>query len=236
LLKNRFDFLNQLGVGTLDEQELARRLKLFLATTDKHLVERWQEDQVIHGTEAQAAEAVACYQAILDTWAGWTEHVNPSSEDLGWWPQQFEPLRSQVINQWAYLYRLREAQERLKANPRTDDDWRMKICKWVVVGARGPKPEISRWEIPCDVIPSWEEGRTFLTLLPAPYLNPPYLPAVVELPEAGSLLGGALRLKQRSALLEAEPLSLAFTPPAGQGREWLLRYAHLAGATWVVMR
>jgi len=228
---SRWSLLEQLaGQGGT---ELVKRLRPFLAVTAVDLVERWQEDLVVHGTDEEAALADACFQELKATWQVWALMPERLSEDLGSWSPQFKGLRS-YLSGWAFDYRAWEAQERLRPALRPEEDWRLAICRWVAEGRPGPKPEIPRWEIACDVIPTWEEDRTWLTLLPAPWVNPPYLPAVVELPPgAGSILGlGELRLKQRSMVLEAEPLILALAPPL-EARKWLLRYAHLAGAAWI---
>lgn len=207
--------------------ELLERLRPILAKSADMDV----KGRMLPGTPAESARAEDCFREMQLAWDDWRE----AREFLGSWPPHFDSLNL-GLQPWISRYQIREAEERLKPATRPEDDWRLQVCHWCLEpeDSRGPRPTIPRWEMPCTTIPTWEEGRTWLTLLPAPFQSPPYLPAVIDLGAVGPLLGPPLRLKQGSMMMEAEPISIGLMPPEGS-RTWLLRLAHLSRAAWIQM-
>ena len=225
--ENRWGLLNQLDADPR-AADLVERLRPILAQT----ADMDAKGRILPGTEDDDKRAEACFREMRQTWDAYLAE----REFLGdSWPPHFDDLK-RSLQDWEDRYAIREAQEMLRPAARPEDDWRLQVCRWCLQpeNSRGPRPEILRWEIPCHTIPKWGEGRTWLTLIPAPFGTPPYLPAVVDLPPGTDLLlETQLRLKQGSMEMETRLMSIGFQPPEDT-RIWLLRLAHLSQACWIV--
>jgi len=180
-------------------------------------------------------ESVEAWQAIKAAWGTFREHE--FERHIGSLPPYLAGIKP-ILREWSQDYHQFACQQRLLPAARPQDDWRYQSVQWVQAGMKGDRPSIPQYRLLLPLIPEWVPHQTFLALLPAPGMEPDWLPGVVHFPAAqeGPVLNRPLVLHGLNEMvLEVDGLqSIAFTPASESSREWLLRWATLQGASYIV--